>query len=53
MAYKVNTFVYNTLRTIEEMKSDDIEALIREMQIIADRKYSEEEVERELLENIQ
>jgi hypothetical protein len=52
MAQKVNSFVYTTLRTIEDMRSEDIEAIIKEMQMIADRKYSEEESERELLENI-
>ena len=37
----------------EDMKSNEIEALISELQMIADRKYQEEEIERELLENIQ
>lgn len=35
------------------MKSNEIEALITELQMIADRKYSEEEKEAELVDNIQ
>lgn len=43
----------NVCTIAEGLKSNEIEALIAELQMIADRKYSEEEIERELLENIQ
>ena len=47
------TILESNICTIcENYKSNEIEALIAEIQIIADRKYQEEESERELLENI-
>jgi hypothetical protein len=39
----MNTLEHNTCTIAEGMKSNEIEALIAELQIIADRKYQEEE----------
>lgn len=42
--YNIMTALESNICTIAEwMKSNDIEALIAELQIIADRKYQEEE----------
>lgn len=49
----MNVLTHNILTIMENYKSIEIEAIIKEMQMIADRKYQEEEQEREILENIQ
>lgn len=47
------TILESNICTIAEwMKSNEIEALISELQIIADRKYDEEESEQNLIDNI-
>jgi len=47
------TILESNICTIAEwMKSNEIEALIAELQIIADRKYYEEETEQEIIDNI-
>ena len=47
------TILESNICTIAEwMKSNEIEALISELQMIADRKYSEEEKEAEIIDNM-
>lgn len=43
----------NIITICEWMKSGEIESLISELQIIADRKYTEEEQERDLIDNLE
>lgn len=48
----MNKLESNIVTLCEWLKSNEIEAIIAELQMVADRKYSEEETEREIQENI-
>lgn len=48
----MNVLTHNILTICENYKSIEIEAIIKEMQIIADRKYQEEQIEQDLIDNI-
>ena len=48
----MNKLESNIVTLCEWLKSNEIEAIIAELQIMVDRKYLDEETEREIQENI-